>query len=205
MYMKELNKKVVALYKDKFLSVQQIADKLDFSTFKVRYILDKSDVKRRKISEAITCLNLTKFNKGVFKIRENLSVNEEKLRIAGIMLYWGEGTKAGGSVAFSNSDPEMIKIFLEFLRNICVISEDRLRILLHIYSDHDENKLKIFWSNVTKIPESQFSKTWIHEKKGGTYKKVSKYGTIQLRYSDKRLLKIINGWIEEFPKEYKPS
>lgn len=198
--MEKLDKNIIKLYNDKFFSVQQIAEKLNFSLSKVRYILDRNHIKRRKIGEAIRYLNITKFNKGTFRIKENLSEKEEKLQIAGIMLYWGEGTKSGNCVTLSNSNPEMIMIFLKFLRNVCGISENRIRALLHIYPDHNEKRLKNFWSRTTKIPECQFSKTFIHKKKGGTYKKISKYGTISLRYSDKQLLIIINDWIKNFPK-----
>ena len=194
--MKEIDKNVILLYRDKFFSAQQIAEKLNLSSSKVRHILEKNGIKKRKISEAIRYLNITKFNKGTFKIKENLNVQEEKLLIAGVMLYWGEGTKSGNCVTLSNSNPEMIVLYLKFLRNICGVSENRLRVLLHIYSDHDEEKIKHFWSYITKISVSQFSKTFIHKKKSGSYKKNSEYGTISLRYSDKQLLEIINGWIK---------
>lgn len=199
--MRKNDRNIITLYKDKFLSARQIAEKLKLSPSKVRYVLEKSDIKKRKISEAIRYLNITKFNKGIFKIKENLSEQEEKLRIAGTMLYWGEGTKSGNCVTLSNSNMEMIVLYLKFLRNICGVSENRLRILLHIYSDHDEEKIKNFWSRITKIPLSQFSKTFIHNRNGGTYKKNSEYGTISLRYSDKKLLEVINYWIKHFAND----
>ncbi|MFH1583047.1 MAG: hypothetical protein ABIB72_01870 [Candidatus Falkowbacteria bacterium] len=195
--MKNFDKNIIILYKDKFYSVRQVAEKLNLSSSKVKYVLEKNDIKKRKISEAIRYLNITKFNKGTFKIKENLNGQEEKLRIAGIMLYWGEGTKLGNCVTLSNSNPDMVVLYLKFLRNICGVSENRLRILLHIYPEHDEEEIKNFWSRITQIPVSQFSKTFVHKKKGGTYKKNSEHGTISLRYSDKKLLEIINGWIKE--------
>jgi len=198
--MEKLEKNIVKLYRDKFFSVQQIVEKLKISPSKVRHILDKNKIIKRKIGEAIRCLNITKFNKSVFKIKKNFNKDEEKLKIAGVMLYWGEGTKSGGTVTFSNSDPIMIEIFIKFLRKICGIAEDRLRVLLHIYTDQDEKELKRFWSNITDISESQFSKSFIHKKKGGSYKKISQYGTISLRYSDKQLLTIINSWIKDYSK-----
>mgnify|MGYP001573687061 CR=1 FL=1 len=196
--MKNLDKNIILLYKDKFYSVKQVAEKLNLSLSKIKYVLEKNGIKKRKISEAIRYLNITKFNKGIFKIKEKLSEQEEKLRIAGVMLYWGEGTKSGNCVTLSNSNPKMVTLFLKFLRCVCNVSENRLRALLHIYSDHNEEEVKIFWSHITKIPTSQFSKTFVHKKQGGTYKKNSEYGTISLRYSDKKLLEIINGWIKEF-------
>jgi hypothetical protein len=198
--MEKLEKDIIKLYTEKFFSVRQIAEKLKVSSSKAIYILEKNKIKKRKIGEAIRFLNITKFNKSVFKIKENLNIDEEKLKIAGVMLYWGEGTKSGGTVTFSNSDPVMIEIFIKFLRKICGIAEDRLRVLLHIYTDQNEKELKRFWSKTTNIPESQFSQSFIHKKKGGSYKKVSQYGTISLRYSDKQLLIIINNWIKELAK-----
>lgn len=143
-------------------------------------------------------LHVTKFGKKQCNIKDNLSSEEENLRIAGIMLYWGEGTKSGNSVVFSNSDPDMLKLFLKFLRVICGVEEKRLRVLLHLYSDQIETDLKTFWSKITGIPLQQFSKTFIHERKKGTYKKISKYGTVSLRYSDKELLKKINNWLLDY-------
>lgn len=114
----------------------------------------------------------------------------------------GEGTKNGGVVALSNSDPDIIKVFLCFLRRVCGITEDRLRILLHIYKDQNENQLKKFWSSVTTIPLRQFVKTYMHKGKKGTYKNKSHYGTISLRYSDKRLLEYILSCIKKFTKQW---
>lgn len=114
------------------------------------------------------------------------------------MIYWGEGTKSGNSVVLSNSDPKIIRLFLKFLRVICGVAEKRLRIVIHKYPDHDENKLREFWSNITKIPNSQFCKSFLHNKPTGNYKRISEYGTISLRYSDKTLLEIINRWISEY-------
>jgi len=180
------------------LSAQQISDHLGIGCSKVRYALDKQRVARRDHSFASKMLHLTKFGKKQCNVKENLTEEEEHLRIAGTMLYWGEGTKSGNSVVFSNSDPQMIKMFLRFLRELCGIEKTRLRILLHTYENQDEDQLKSFWSDLTNIPTSQFSKTFCHTKTKGTYKKISLYGTVSLRYSDKELLNIINNWISQY-------
>jgi len=192
---------IVRLYIKQTFSVQQIADFLNVTPSKVRYALDKRKIRRRNRSEAIRYLNITKFKKGKFKIRQKLSDSQEKLKIAGAMIYWGEGTKSGNSVTVSNSDPEIIKLFLKFLRKICGISEERLRVVIHRYPDQNENELKKYWIAVTKIPSSQFSKSFLHNKPAGSYRRISQFGTISLRYSDKELLNIINSWIKEYSKK----
>ena len=196
--MSRVERQVINLYTNKLLSMHQIADRLAIAHTKVRYILDKFHIKRRSISDAITFLNITKYNKGSFKIKERLNLRQEKLKVAGTMLYWGEGTKSGSTVVLSNSDPNVVKLFLKFLREICGISEKRLRILLHIYNNQNEETLKRQWMSITKIPKEQFCKSFIHIRTTGTYKRTSIYGTISLRYSDKRLLDKINEWIKEY-------
>lgn len=196
--------KIIDLYKNKKLSMAQIAEKLHVSFSVVQYALIKGNVARRSISEAITNVYITRFNKPGFKIKRDLSIVERRLQIAGIMLYWGEGGKRNSKVTFSNSDPEMIRVFLRFLREICGISESRLKAGLHIYPDHNESQLIGFWSSITAIPSSRFYKPFLHIGSKGTYKRKSLYGTLVLSYSDKSLLGQILAWIEEYKKETLP-
>lgn len=192
-----ISKEIATLY-ESGLSVQQISDFLSIGSSRVRHSLKKQSIPCRNYSCASRMLHITKFGKKQCDIKSNLSAEEKVLRIAGIMLYWGEGTKSGNSVVFSNSDPDMVKLFLKFLRKICRVEEKRLRILLHAYRDQDENQLKSFWSKNTNIPGEQFSKTSIHYGRRGTYKTVSEHGTVSLRYSDKVLLDVINNWISGY-------
>src|SRR4030042_3816176 len=182
---------IAKLYRKEGLSCMQIAAKLKISDSVARYWLAKQNIKKRSISEAITNIYITKFNKKTFHLKNNFSERDINLKIAGIMLYWGEGAKTGGTIKFVNSDPEMVVLFLNFLRKICGISEERLKILIHIYPDHNENKLKKFWSEITSVPLKQFYKSHIHQGRVGTYKNKSRYGTVAVNYSDKKLLKIL--------------
>tara|TARA_B100000745_G_scaffold50559_2_gene30227 strand:+ start:6272 stop:6907 length:636 start_codon:yes stop_codon:yes gene_type:complete len=203
--MAHLEKKIEFLYVQKKLSVKQISDLTNIKVWKVRSLLDSAGVKRRDRSEAIRYLNTTKHKKGSFTIKTKRGRKLEEIRIAGVMLYWGEGTKKGNGVVFSNSDPQMIQVFLQFLRNVCGVSEGRLRALIHLYPEHNKEKVTKFWSKITGIPMSQFSKPYVHKGGRGTYKTSAQYGTLSLRYSDKELLTIINGWIEEYKKTCHPS
>lgn len=194
--MQSIDREIISKYCDEKFSAKQIADLLNISVSKVNYYLRKHNIQKRDISTAVRSLYITKFNKKEFKLRKNLSYKDELLKITGTMLYWGEGTKKGGTVGFSNSDPDMIKLYLKFLRRICGISEKRMKVLLHYYPDHDKNELIKYWSKITKLPTSQFTKPYVHKPKKGTYKKYSSHGTISLRYADSKLLDIINCWIK---------
>lgn len=195
---KKEQKNITNWYVRDGLSAKQISEKLFVPESTIRHRLNRMNVKKRSISEAITNLYITKFNKQPFRLKKCTAERDKILRVAGAMLYWGEGTKGGNSVKFANSDPEMIKTFLSFLRNICGIYEPRLKALVHMYPDHDEQYLINFWSAITKIPKSNFYRSYIHEGKKGTYKNKSFYGTIAINYSDKKLLKAILSFIEEY-------
>ena len=198
---KTTQKRIVELYAKKKLSAAQIAEKLDLSASVVHYWLIKQNVRKRTISEAVTNLHLTKFKKKQFSLKEIIKGNDNELKISGIMLYWGEGGKTGNTVKFVNSDPKMIKLFLNFLRTICGVQKNRLKALIHMYPDQNEKKLKNFWSKITKIPKKQFYKSCIHKGKSGTYKNKVNYGTIAINYSDKKLLRLLLSWIDQYNKK----
>ncbi|MFA5023784.1 MAG: hypothetical protein WC523_02390 [Patescibacteria group bacterium] len=192
------SKLITELYLEKKFSMVQIAEELNISPSTVRYWLDKNCIKRRLISEAINSWYFTKFKKESFNLKTNLSPSEDNLKTAGIMLYWGEGGKSGNVVKFTNSDPDMIRLFLSFLRNICGVNENRLKALIHMYPDHKENELKSFWIKNTKIPKERFYKSYIHEGKKGTYKNKVQWGTLVINYPDKSLLKKLIEWINYY-------
>lgn len=82
------------------------------------------------------------------------------LFIAGIMLYWGEGDKlTNGQTRLSNSDPALIKLYVEFLRKACRIPESKIKGSLLIYPDIEEQSNLRFWSFASGIPTSRFSKS----------------------------------------------
>jgi hypothetical protein len=139
-----------------------------------------------------------------YELKERLTEWENQLKLAGVMLYWAEGSKWDGEriVDFANSNPEMIKIFLSFLRIVCGVREDKLRIYLYCYENHDVEALQKYWSNITGIPLKQFTKPFV--RKDFNLKKLNKmpYGMIHVRYADKKLLDLIRSWIEEYSLKY---
>jgi hypothetical protein len=79
--------------------------------------------------------------------------HREKLLILSC-LYWAEGSKK--DFGLSNTDPQLISVFLALIRDVFQIDDIRLRISIRIYEDLDRNACLSFWSEVTKVPEEQF-------------------------------------------------
>ena len=127
-----------------------------------------------------------------------LNEKEKLLKTAGLMLYWGEGAKKNSHcVDFANSDPDMILVFLKFLRQIYQINESRLRIYLYSYNSLPTYDLITYWSKLTKIPPSQFSKPYIRPKSELKHDKMQ-HGLIHIRYSDIRLFNLIMNEIKQY-------
>lgn len=195
-------KRIQILYYHQKRSVPEIAKKLNVSLDAAYYFFRRHNLRRRNLSEQ----NAVRFSRKPlsFKIKEQLSKNETELKILGVILYWGEGYKAGegGSIDFANSDPEMIRVFLKFLRIICGIKENKLRVYMYCYANQHPVKLIKYWSHVTKIPSSQFSKPYIRKDYRLGKEGKMRYGLVHIRYNDKKLWQVIMGWLEEYKLKY---
>ncbi len=184
------------LYCNKKFSMKQIADKIGVSIDAVAYYMRKNGIERRSAKEA----NSVAFGNKPMSFSEvkNLSPQKEKLKIAGLMLYWCEGykTSISNGIDFANSDPEMIQSFVYFLREIYKVDEKRFRILLYCYSDQNIPNLINFWSKLTGISKKQFTQPYVRNdfKK---YGRKMKYGMVHIRYADKKLFLSIMESIEQ--------
>ena len=88
----------------------------------------------------------------------------DPLHLAGCMLYWCEGAKAKSSrhtLSLVNSDPEMIKVYMRFLRESLNVPNEEIFLKLTIYDDIDESEAIEFWSKVCNLHKSSFKKTQI--------------------------------------------
>jgi transcriptional regulator with XRE-family HTH domain len=180
------------LYLQDEMSMQEIAKKLNVSARQVDYWMRKYNVKARKISQAV----YLKLNKSgdPFDIPELIKNKKFFRQIAflyglGLGLYWGEGNKKNkNTVRLGNSDPKLIKKFIEFLVKIFNIKKSKLRFGLQIFSDLDEQAILDYWSKELQFPKQMFYKTIITRTgKSGTYKHKSKYGVVTVHFGNTKL------------------
>ena len=194
MYTDKLNRDIVkTLHWDKKYNIQEISKEIGVSFWSLYSFMNKNNIPRRASTEVNYLVNSYKPK---FEIKKNLDTCEERLKIAGIMLYWAEGTLRGNTVDFANSNPQMVTVFLRFLRKICGVSEERLRIYLYAYSYQDIEILKLYWHKVTKIPLTQFTKPYIRIDNQNLSGRKLLYGLVHIRYNDKQLLHLIKNWID---------
>ncbi len=101
---------------------------------------------------------------------------KEKILITA-SLYWAEGAKS--DLSFLNSDPALIKVFLEGLKELG-IKKDKLKVSLRIYEDLNREEVLNFWAKVIGISEDKINSINILK---GRKKGKLKYGMCRIRVS----------------------
>ena len=112
------------------------------------------------------------------------------------MLYWAEGGKTARQVDFTNSNPKMVLLMMQWFRKVCHVDNSRFRIMLHLHAGQKEVALKSFWSSLLDVPLEQFHKSYIKKEGTGYRKNILYSGTVKIRICDGNLLQKILGWIE---------
>lgn len=192
--MADITKRIGLLYKDYGLSGVKIASRLGIGQRQVYRLMKKSGINARTPSQA----NFTSFLKKPlsFKLKKIVTERDRSLLTSALMIYWAEGSKSKNknTIDLANSDPDMIRVFIKFLREICRVDEGKLRAYLYCYSNQDVGYLRRFWSKATGIPLLQFTKPYVRtdfkEDKVGKMP----YGLIHIRYCDKKLYMQMEAW-----------
>lgn len=189
------------LYHDELLSARQIAERNGVSLDAVYYLLRRYNIPCRSHAENRARAFMLK--KPSFVLKEKLTTEEKKLKTLGVALYWAEGykTQKSKTVDLANSDPYMIMVFLAFLRKVCGVDEKRFRVYLYCHSEKNISAYIRYWSKITGIPKTQFSKPYV-PKRISKRDKGMPNGLIHVRYSDKKLLNLIREWITNLSKQY---
>jgi hypothetical protein len=137
-------------------------------------------------------------------------ISGEGLLLLGAALYWAEGYKrpkvvkgrevTHHPVSLTNSDPELVNMFLRFLRECCDVPEDKIKISIRMFAHQNESKLKEFWSRKTGIKYANFGKTYCGISKSSTGMRPFnrlEWGVVQLVVADTNLFHKIMGYIEK--------
>ncbi len=154
---------------------------------------------QRLKKEKRAILEKTLLNKG---IREIGKLSSREFFLIGVGLYWAEGfkNKHERRLGFCNSDPTMIKFYITWLEKALNIKRKDLiaRLTLNIYHKNKTLELEKYWSRITSIPLSQFTKPfyqnslWKKQYNVDTYRGVLR---IHVKNSLDYLLKM-RGWIK---------
>lgn len=94
-------------------------------------------------------------------IQELSNITIREFLIAGLALYWGEGTRKTREVKICNSDPKLINFIIKWLIETFKIKTTDLAVNVGINEIHRnrEEIVKHYWSRILGIPLNQFRKT----------------------------------------------
>lgn len=89
-------------------------------------------------------------------------LSDRELFCAGVVAYWAEGTKTKpwgrrASVQFTNSDPEMVTLFLRWL-DLLGVGRNELTFRVAIHESADPEGATRFWSEIVGAPPSSFKR-----------------------------------------------
>lgn len=90
------------------------------------------------------------------------TLSRRDIFVLGAALYWGEGYKNGNDeCGLTNSDPDIIRAFIVWLREIHNVGSSDLILRVSINHTHTQRARTVekYWSAATKIPLSQFTRT----------------------------------------------
>jgi NMD protein affecting ribosome stability and mRNA decay len=139
-------------------------------------------------------------NEGLLKF---FAENEYSRMLSLAVLYLAEGSKTRSSVMFGNSDPAVIVMFVNLMRECYKLDERKFRCTLQCRADQDIKRLEKFWSKTTKISLKQFYKARVDKRTLGQISKKQDYkGVCRIDYFssvvDLELRRVAQQMLESF-------
>lgn len=95
---------------------------------------------------------------------KKIKINNENIELALALLYLGEGFKKSIGTGMGNSDPLILKFFLEILINIYKLDINKIGFYLHLRYDQNPEKMKKYWSKELGVPICRFRKVSVDKR-----------------------------------------
>jgi hypothetical protein len=145
-----------------------------------------------KLAEIAECDRL-----GVARIG---ALSDDAFHAAGAALYAGEGAKR--QLLFANTDPRMVRFFCAWLRRYFTIEEPRLRMRVYLHENLDIDTAEALWSDITKIPRSQFRAPYRAKSDNTRRKTKHENGCADVSYSCARTHREVMGVVRALLASY---
>ena len=181
-------------------SAREVGEALNISWRKVIYLMNKYSISRRTRSDAI----YLQHNKQIapYKIKMNLTPDEEKLKGLALGLLWADGYEGNPyTLRAHSSDYTIINILISFLTLICGVPKEKIRISLATSNVVDIKHIENYWSEKLKMPPSQFYKTTVFSKRAKNSNNKhprAEHGVATLYIHNIKLVKILHTWINQY-------
>ena len=100
--------------------------------------------------------------------------------IAGVALYWGEGSKTRSDLSLANADPKALRLFIAWVRAF----HDSAAVFvlkINLHADNDEPTARAYWTEATGLENAEFYRTFIKPDGTGHRKNHLPHGVCQVR------------------------
>lgn len=108
--------------------------------------------------------------------------DDSVLEIILAMLYWGEGAKTANRLLIGNSNPKLLKFFLDGVTRVYKLPRNSVRCALHLRADQNPREMKEFWSNVLQVPLECIREVYFDSRTKGSPTRPGYYGVCVIMY-----------------------
>jgi len=91
--------------------------------------------------------------------KQFLTFSSEPFFHVGVALYWAEGAKRSNFFALTNSDTDMIKLFVRWIEKFVDVSRADLHLQLYIHKPYAHENCEEYWAKELDVPMDAFRKT----------------------------------------------
>jgi hypothetical protein len=80
----------------------------------------------------------------------------DPLHVAGCMLYWAEGAKSRNQLRLANSDVELVRFFVRFLKDAMGVKPEDFTMRLNVYTNNGRSidEIERYWLDALALPRS---------------------------------------------------
>jgi hypothetical protein len=125
------------------------------------------------------------------------------------MLYWAEGSKRRNDVEFTNSDPDMMRQFVEFLRRSYAVASEDLRLTVNVHLDNGLglSEIEEWWLRRLALGRQSLGSHTVnrYSKASSQTRRGLPYGTARVVVHSTFIVQSIYGAIQEYAGIERPD
>jgi hypothetical protein len=104
----------------------------------------------------------------------------EPFFVAGVVLYWAEGSKTRNDLLLANADPRTLRMFVAWTQRY-LGADAEFVLSLHLHEGNSEEAAKGYWKKATALTDARFTKTFIKSAGTGHRKNHLEHGVCRVR------------------------
>jgi hypothetical protein len=134
----------------------------------------------------------------------------DPLHVQGCMLYWAEGSKSRNVAALTNSDPDLLAVFVRFLRQCFSVPDSKLAVYVncHVGNGLEVADIETWWLERLDLPRSCLRAATVNRPSTASLRRrgrILPYGTARVSAYSVRVVQSIYGAIQEYAGIHRPE